>query len=110
MFKKIQTGARDAVYSRRVGPEDKVGMGENYEPLFRYLDKRYADSVVLTFDQIESLIGFPLSASARADLTWWSNDESPAWPLAQSRAWTRASRRATPNLGARIVRFDRNAD
>jgi hypothetical protein len=85
-------------------------VADKYDGLREYLEKRYADSVVLTFDQVESLLGFPLSHSARVDRAWWSNDESDEWPQAQSRAWTRANRTATPNLGAQTVLFVRNPE
>ena len=83
-------------------------MADSYDGLRDYLEKRYADSVVLTFAQVESLLGFRLSHSARVDRGWWSNDESAEWPHAQSRAWTCANRMATPNLGAQTVLFVRN--
>ena len=87
-------------------------MADNYDGLREYLTKRYADSIVLTFDQVEALLGFPLAHSARVDPSWWSNDESAAdaGPQAHSRAWTRANRTATPNLGARTVLFVRNPE
>ena len=82
-------------------------IGGKYEALYQYLEKRYANSVVLTFAQIEDLLGFPLADSARVDPDWWSNDDPREPRLAQSRAWTRASRRATVNLGAQTVLFER---
>ena len=78
-----------------------------YEGLYQYLEKRYANSVVLTFAQIEDLLGFRLADSARADPEWWSNDDPQNPRLAQSRAWTQASRTATVNLGAQTVLFER---
>ena len=81
-----------------------------YEALYHYLEKRYANSVVLTFAQIEDLLGFRLADAARVDPTWWSNDDLHDPRLAQSRAWTRASRTATVNLGAQTVLFERIQD
>ena len=85
-------------------------MADKYEGLYEYLEKRYADSVVLTFAQIEDLLGFPLSPSARVDREWWSSEDPHDPRRAQSRAWTRASRTATPNLGAQTVRFERTPE
>lgn len=82
-------------------------MADKYEALYQYLEHRFANSLVLTFGQIEDLLGFPLSDSARADREWWSNEDSHDPLHAQSGAWTRAGRTATPNLGARTVRFER---
>lgn len=82
-------------------------MPESYQGLYEYLDKRYANSVVLTFEQIESLLGRPLAEAALVDLAWWSNDAKPDPGHIQSQAWTRAGRVATPNLLAHTVRFER---
>jgi hypothetical protein len=82
-------------------------MADKYEGLYQYLEKRYADAVVLTFAQIESLLGFPLSDVARVDKAWWSNDEPDDPRQAHSLAWIRASRTATVNLGAQTVLFER---
>jgi hypothetical protein len=81
-----------------------------YEGLYQYLEKRYANSVVLTFAQIEDLLGFPLADSARVDRAWWSNDDRDDPRRAHLRAWTRASRTATVNLAAQTVLFERTQD
>ncbi|HEY2434939.1 MAG TPA: hypothetical protein VGI12_19865 [Vicinamibacterales bacterium] len=77
-----------------------------YAALYAYLKGRYADLVVLTFAEIEDLTGFSLPAPARVNADWWSNDRDDD-PAAQSRVWLQASRRATPNLFARTVAFER---
>jgi hypothetical protein len=80
-----------------------------YQSLYKYLDARYADRVVLTFGQIEDLLGFALPAPARADSAWWMNvPEDTAEPHC-SDAWTLAHRTARPNLKAGHVVFDRIA-
>ena len=77
-----------------------------YQLLQTYLRDRYADRVVLTFAEIESLVGFPLPESARSQQEWWdSTDGAPR--TAQSDAWTLAHRTAKVNLVARSVVFDR---
>jgi hypothetical protein len=78
-----------------------------HEGLYTYLEKRYANSVVLTFAQIEDLLGFPLADSARVDRAWWSNDDRDGPRPDQMKAWTRAGRTATVNLGAQTVLFER---
>jgi hypothetical protein len=76
-----------------------------YRILHKYLRDRFADTVVLTFAQIEDLLGCALPDVARLRLDWWATtDEAPS---AQSRTWTQASRTAVPNLLARTVMFDR---
>ena len=76
-------------------------ISEGYLPLYSYLEHRYASSVVLTFDQIEALLGFALPAAARLERDWWTGG------AAHGDAWRVARRTATPNLPARYVRFER---
>jgi hypothetical protein len=78
-----------------------------YRSLFQYLEKRYADTVVLTFDQIEDLLGSALPDLARLQQNWWANVRVDNGPPAPSHSWIRAGRTATPNLLARIVTFER---
>ena len=75
--------------------------------LYRYLENRFADKVVLTFSQIEDLLGCVLPDLARLRADWWANPEPNAVPSAQSRSWIKASRTATPNLRAQSVAFER---
>jgi hypothetical protein len=77
-----------------------------YAALHAYLKGRYADMVVLTFSEIEDLIGFALPDQARASTEWWTNDGGDN-PSPQSLMWVKASRKATPNLFARTVSFER---
>jgi hypothetical protein len=77
-----------------------------YRALHTYLEHRYASVVVLTFEQIESLIGFALPASARTEREWWTN---MVQTHGHSAAWTGAGRTAAPNLGAGTITFERPA-
>jgi hypothetical protein len=76
-----------------------------YAGVHAYLKGRYADMVVLTFSQIEDLLGFALPDQSRANPEWWSNDGGDTSP--QSLMWVKAGRRATPNLSAGTVWFER---
>jgi hypothetical protein len=78
-----------------------------YVSLFNYLDGRYADRVVLTFGQIEDLLGFSLPDLARLSGDWWTNPDpnTPRPRFADS--WLLANRTAQPNLVALTVVFDR---
>jgi hypothetical protein len=78
-----------------------------YRPLHDYLRKRFADSVVLTFGQIEDLLGAPLPAAAYADEGWWGRTTVVAADAQCSDAWVLAKRSARVNLPARTVVFDR---
>lgn len=78
-------------------------------PLHKYLDGRYADTVVLTFSEVEDLIGVPLPDAARSDAGWWDNGAGDSHDSTQSASWTRANRTAKPNMSAKIVVFDRTS-
>ena len=83
-------------------------MPGDYRSLYQYLHKRYADRAVLTFAQIEDLLGFTLPPEARTVPEWWLNLDAndPRYP--QSRSWILANRTATPNLRAMTVAFERS--
>lgn len=81
----------------------------DYRRLFTFLQGRYADRLVLTFGQIEDLLGFPLPAPARVEPAWWALAAVGAAPSVQSQSWTGASRTATVNLSAKTVLFERVA-
>jgi hypothetical protein len=75
-----------------------------YRALYTYLEHRYASVVVLTFEQIEALLGFALPTAARTERGWWT-DIVETHP--HSAAWTGAGRTASPNLAARNITFER---
>jgi len=78
-----------------------------FQPLHKYLKNRFADTVVLTFVQIEDLLGRPLPTPALADRDWWANADTSGVTSTQARSWVQADRIATPNLSAHIVTFVR---
>ena len=86
-----------------------VAVPAEYLPLHKYLDGRYADTVVLTFSEIEDLIGISLPDLARLEKEWWGNGDEGSTASPQSHSWTRANRTAKPNLKAQIVVFDRTS-
>jgi hypothetical protein len=61
---------------------------------------------VLTFAEIERLLGFPLPAAARLDSAWWRLAGTAGQSAAPSNAWALAGRMATVNLSAGRVVFD----
>ena len=96
-------------FQREPDPEPKRVMSGKYRLLYKYLQNRYADTVVLTFGQIESLIGFALPDQARVSQQWWTNAEASVAGTNYSDSWTLASRIATPNLLAQTVAFERES-
>ena len=94
----------------RIVRDGRSTAGE-YELLYKYLRDRYANRVVLTFAEIEDLLGFSLPDLARTQCAWWDGGEDfVAGPSTQSLAWMLAGRTATVNLPARSVAFERDSD
>ena len=76
-----------------------------YLSLYTYLEHRYASVVVLTFEQMEALLGFALPSPAFTERDWWTG--SAVRTNRHAEAWIGAGRTATPNLPARTVTFER---
>ena len=87
--------------------EPQPVMSGKYLLLYKYLHDRYADTVVLTFGQIESLLGFALPDQARLNPQWWTNAGVTAAGINHSDSWILACRVAAPNLLAQTVTFER---
>ena len=82
-------------------------MSGPYLLLYTYLDTRFADTVVLTFAQIEDVIGFALPEEARLRQEWWTDPTTNVVAPHYSDSWTLARRTAVPNVHAKIVSFAR---
>jgi hypothetical protein len=82
-------------------------VSRKYLSLYKYLEHRYADATVLTFPQIEDLLGFALPPLARTNQGWWSMGAANAGAPSHAAAWLLAGRTATPNLQAETVVFER---
>jgi hypothetical protein len=91
----------------RVAPRQPRRMAGTYSPLHAYLEHRYADLAVLTFEQIESLLGFALPDRARTHDDWWAGRGTDAGASAHADAWRLAGRTAKPNFLAGVVAFER---
>ncbi len=76
-----------------------------YRSLHAYLEHRHASVVVLTFEQIEALLGVALPAPASTERDWWVDDAVRR--NRHSEAWLDAGRTAAPNFSARTVTFER---
>jgi hypothetical protein len=77
-----------------------------YATLHNYLTNRYADIVVLRFDQIEGLLGFRLPDAARTQEAWWTGTCTEGDERSCPDAWTLAGMTARPNLLAQTVVFE----
>ena len=96
----------EAIAEPTASKPDGSRMAGKYRPLYKYLENRYSNIVVLTFGQIEDLLDFPLPELARIDREWWTAAPSTTEPQ-HSHAWTQASMTAIPNLLAKNVVFER---
>lgn len=81
------------------------GVSREFLSLHDYLVNRYSNVVVLTFGQVEDLLGSPLPATARRDLAWWNADGADN--LGHTNSWRLANRTAVANLLAQTVTFER---
>ena len=82
-------------------------MSGKYLLLYKYLENRYADTVVLTFAEIEDLLGFTLPDQAHARQEWWTDAAVSGAGLNYADSWVLASRTAIPNMLAHTVSFAR---
>jgi hypothetical protein len=87
--------------------DPRSAMSGKYLSLYTYLQNRYANTVVLTFAEIEDLLGFTLPDLARLNEEWWTNPEPDIARPSYSDSWLLARRTARPNLLALTVVFER---
>lgn len=80
-----------------------------YGPLYTYLRGRFAQRIAMTFEEVESLLGFALPAVARTDRAWWSGTDPFEHRSPHADAWMMANCVATVNLQASTVVFERRA-
>ncbi len=79
----------------------------DYDPLRDYLKKQTRDEFVLSFDEIEELLGFALPrASHRA--SWWETARSPQVAAPQRIACYEGGYIATRLSDGKSVRFKRS--
>jgi hypothetical protein len=74
-----------------------------YEALTERLRTSSDDVVVLTFEELDELVG-GLPPSARKHAPWWGNAKKPT---GQSRFWMQANRLARPDMSNFLVAFRR---
>ena len=102
----VPASRHPAAVVERPKPQGRVMSGQ-YLLLYNYLENRYANTVVLTFAEIEDLLGFVLPDQARLHQEWWTDSEKNAAGPSYSDSWILASRTAIPNLLAQTVVFER---
>lgn len=78
-----------------------------YDPLRSRLVATSESSLVLSFEDIEGLIGQALPKSAHEYDAWWSNEDPNKTTHTQSKAWTTAGFDVEVNRQRRLVTFRR---
>ncbi|WP_441235846.1 DUF7662 domain-containing protein [Bradyrhizobium sp. 930_D9_N1_4] len=78
-----------------------------YDPLKSRLTAFREDSLALSFEEIEGLIGQPLPPSSRDYDEWWSNEDPKKTTHSQSKAWVTAGFTAEVDRLRRHVTFRR---
>jgi hypothetical protein len=76
-----------------------------YDPLRGYLETQSAESLTLTFTQLDAIVQLP--ASAKRYHFWWSNEDAKTTLHVQCKAWQDAGYQAEPNLRGKRVTFRR---
>jgi hypothetical protein len=107
MIKRTPRETHEAKADAPAAKPHRSNKAGKYRLLYEYLENRYANNVVLTFGQIEDLLGFTLPDPARTDKEWWTIADINVAEARCSDAWTLAGRTATPNLSAQTVVFER---
>lgn len=77
-----------------------------YDPLKHELTRDGRLAIVMTFAEIERLVG-PLPPTSHANQCWWGNAENHVRFYAQCKAWAEAGYCASADLQAHTVTFQR---
>jgi hypothetical protein len=77
-----------------------------YDPLQRFLSRQKTECVMLSFREIEAMIGGLLPKGAETP-DWWAADSVQNPKAVQAAAWARAGYSATLLKGEDRVRFHR---
>ena len=81
-------------------------MLRKYQPLLSHLQRRRGRPEMLSFEEIEAIIGADLPQSAVKHRSFWANDNQEQ--RHHARAWTRAGYRvAYVDREEKVVRFER---
>jgi hypothetical protein len=107
MKRRALTVYRDREVRAEAPKASLRAMSGTYLLLYTYLENRYADTVVLTFAEIEDLLGFTLPDAAHSREEWWTAAAASGAGLNYADSWVLASRTAIPNMTAHTVSFAR---
>jgi DNA-binding XRE family transcriptional regulator len=87
-----------------------VKTGSKYHPLYMYLERVEEEQVVLTFEEIERVIGASLPPSARSNRAFWSNrtggSQASAWMEAGFHVVSLDLQEGLVTFGRPVIRYD----
>ncbi|MER1999519.1 MAG: hypothetical protein ABS882_07070, partial [Lysinibacillus sp.] len=75
--------------------------GSKYEPLYKFLESKESNRLIMTFKEVEEVLGFTLPESASKYMAWWDGSSQHT----QAYSWTRAGFKANPSLKEKKVEF-----
>lgn len=90
-----------------IDQRDEPSVMSVYDPLLRELGRTRAQTIRLTFSEIEGILGRPLPPSAYKFSAWWGNESSRKAGHTQAMAWLQAGFTARVSLKQRAVEFHR---
>jgi hypothetical protein len=81
-------------------------MASIYAPLRKHLDGVTADSAVLTWREIQTILGFALPKSARFRPQWWASDVVPDTRHSHAKeGWLLSGWKAKPDFTKQLTTF-----
>jgi hypothetical protein len=80
-----------------------------YDPLGWYLEQQHDPEVVMTFDEIDSLLGCPLPFSAQECPAWWANENKRKAMRIHAHAWLDSGFEVSEDLVRRMAIFSKVA-
>ena len=81
-----------------------------YDPLRKYLANCGKDEILMTFADMERIIGSPLPKSAVSHAEWWANESNDSSRHSHAKAWYNAGYKARANRPEKkVVFFKTNA-
>lgn len=78
-----------------------------YDPLRDYLARQQSRELILSFQEIERIIGGPLPPSAYTHPWWWRNEDLKTTKHVQCRSWQVAGYDAAAHFEERAATFRR---
>ena len=81
---------------------------EKYYNLQKYFEDQDKSSIMLSFEEIEEILGFKLPSTAINQRSWWGNEDIKITRHSQCRAWRNAGWKVeSVDLNEKKVAFSR---